>query len=111
MAAATPFARQVPGGFINTPQTIRPSLMGQRPPSFRLPLNPTLQTPPAQPELAQPAPVSKAISPMQRAANAINQSLALERKFPALDDYVFSEFTGAVCSSQLTFLRRHFFRL
>jgi nuclear pore complex protein Nup155 len=94
MATATPFARQVPGGFVNTPQTIRPSLLNQRPPSFRLPLNPTLQNAAqatSQPEAAQPAPVSKTTSPMQRAENGINQVLAIEKKFPVLDDYVYSE--------------------
>jgi hypothetical protein len=77
-------------------------------------LNPTLQNPPqapAQPEPAQPAPVPKTISAMQRAANSINQSFALEKKFPVLDDYVFSEFRPAVCKQQLTLLRRHFVRL
>jgi hypothetical protein len=105
MATTTPFARQVPGGFVNTPQTIRPSLLNQRPPSFRLPLNPTLQSTaqaPAQPEAAQPAPVSKTTSPMQRAANGINQALALEKKFPVLDDYVYSELLQLVRDSLLT---------
>jgi nuclear pore complex protein Nup155 len=98
---ATP-QRQLPGGFLQTPAPIRPSLVSQRPPSFRLPSNPTLQRHNSLPGAASNlvpatsstsfAPVNGSLGrpagPLHRAAIRVNDSLAGDQGFPALDDYI-----------------------
>ena len=101
---ATP-QRPLPGSFMSTPGPVRPSITSQRPPSFRLPSNPSLQRQVVPAQNPQPNSSSSAVSglgpvngtmrslpPFERAAQAINSSMSLEQRFPALDDYILRAF-------------------
>jgi hypothetical protein len=87
---ATPL-RPLPGAYQATPAAIRPDGLSSRPPAFRLPSNPSLQRPPANPsqlELPQASGGKQPLTDLERASNGINQFLAYEARFPAMEDYI-----------------------
>jgi len=86
MAMATP-QRPLPGGFVNTPAP-------PRPPVFRMSSNPNpalqrqTQVQPVQQSNGMEVAPATQLTPVERAARAINHRLALETRYPPLEDYV-----------------------
>ncbi|KAF2403358.1 non-repetitive nucleoporin [Trichodelitschia bisporula] len=97
MLSATP-TRPLPGAYMATPAPTRPPATGPsaRPPSFRIPSSSSVSRSAVAPKHpaatdAPPsadAPVANALSPIDRAANAITQDMNNEERFPPLEDYV-----------------------
>ncbi|KAI9844451.1 MAG: hypothetical protein M1838_002187, partial [Thelocarpon superellum] len=96
MAVQTP-QRPLPGTFIQTPAATRQS-SGIAPPQFRPTASASVHTtatpptsfPPQPPATTAPLPIAapEALTPLQRAARTINETLNQELRYPELDSYV-----------------------
>lgn len=83
--------RPLPGAFLQTPAAVRSQSipqfsLGGRPQSFRLPSATTLTRPAVAPATTPQA--ASAASPIEKAAKAVNTKQELDRRFPALENYI-----------------------
>ncbi|KAK5111503.1 hypothetical protein LTR85_011851 [Meristemomyces frigidus] len=92
MAAAAPPAtpqRPLPGGYIQTPAPAAPTIFA--PQAAMLRQNPQA---PAQTDHNAAQPTAQGMSPVERAARTINDTLSAEQRFPDLESYVAQGMSG-----------------
>ncbi|KAK4548388.1 hypothetical protein LTR36_010259 [Oleoguttula mirabilis] len=92
MAAVAPPTtpqRPLPGGYIQTPAPAAPSIFAQH--AAQLRQNPQA---PAQTDQNAAQPTAQGLSPVERAARTINDTLSAEQRFPDLESYVAQGMSG-----------------